>query len=167
MVLIDSERCTGCGACVEVCPVSAIRLIEGETGEYAEIDQETCRQCEACVEACPERAILSEIEPVIEGEIVQVKATPVPVKLQPRQVRPVRPAPKALMWLGPALAFAGREIVPRVAAALLDAWDRHVGRPASFPDDLTSRQSVQRSMPGRQNGTPGGGRRHRRRRRGG
>jgi NAD-dependent dihydropyrimidine dehydrogenase PreA subunit len=167
MVLIDSERCTGCGACVQVCPVGAIRVIEGETGDYAEIDQEECRQCEACIEACPEQAILSQIEPVMEGEIIEVKAKPVPVRSQPRQVRPVRPAPKALIWLGPVLAFAGREIVPRVAAALLDAWDRRFGRPASSLNELTSVRSAQWSMPGHQNGPPRGGRRRRRRGRGG
>jgi NAD-dependent dihydropyrimidine dehydrogenase PreA subunit len=167
MILIDSERCTGCGACVEVCPVGAIRLIEGETARHAEIDQEKCRQCEACIEACPERAIFPAIEPVIEGEIVEVKAAPVPVQSQPRQVRPVRPAPKALVWLGPALAFAGREIVPRLAAALLDAWDRRFARPASSLNEPTAGRSARWPMSGRQAGPPRGGRRRRRRRRGG
>ena len=163
MVIIDSERCTGCGACVEVCPVGAIQLIEEETGNRAEIDQEKCRQCEACVKACPEQAILSEIEPVIEGEIVQIKAMPVPAKSQPRQVRPIQPVPKALIWLGPALAFAGREIVPRVAAALLDVWDRRPVRSTSLLNERTAERSAQWSTLGRQNGTPRGGRRRRRR----
>ena len=163
MIRIDHERCTGCGVCVEVCPVGAIRLIEGEIGNRAEIDEEKCRQCEACVEACPERAIRSEIEPVIEGEVVQVKAKPVLVQSQPRQVRPARPAPRAMIWLGPALAFVGREIVPRVATALLDAWDRRSSRPASSPNDLAAGQPAQGPM----TYLPRGGRRRRRRRRGG
>jgi NAD-dependent dihydropyrimidine dehydrogenase PreA subunit len=162
MVVVDRERCTGCGACVEACPTGAIRLVESETGSYAEVDQQECQNCEACLEACPEKAITSQVEPTIEGELVQVEAKPVPVKPQP-QVRSVRPVPKALALLGAALAFAGREIVPRVATSLLDAWDRRASRPASSPSNLTSGRSAQQSMP---NPPKESARRHRRRRRG-
>lgn len=163
-VYVDVSRCTGCGACVEVCPTGAIRLMEGETGKRAEIDSRACRGCEACVEACPEEAIMSEVEPAIEGELVQVGAKLVPLEPQHREVRAIRPMSQALTWLGAALVFAGREIVPRVAVSLLDAWDRRVSRPTSYPSDLQSERSVQRSatsLPSR------GGRRHRHGRRGG
>jgi ferredoxin len=163
MIVVDTERCTGCGACVEACPTGAIRLVESETGSYAEVDQQECQNCEACLEACPEKAIMSQVGPAIEGELVQVEAKPVPVKPQPRQVRSVRPVPRALALLGAALAFAGREIVPRVAASLLDAWDRRASRPTSSPSNLTSDRSAQRSMT---NPPKESARRHRQRRRG-
>jgi ferredoxin len=164
MIRIDHERCTGCGACVKVCPTGAIRLTKGETGSHAEIDEERCQECEACVAACPEEAILSGVEPAIEGELVQVKAASVSVEPQPREVRLVRTVPRTLTWLGAALAFAGREIIPRVAASLMDAWDRRADRLASSPSDLTSGRSAQQSTT---NLPKSRGRRHRRRRRGG
>jgi NAD-dependent dihydropyrimidine dehydrogenase PreA subunit len=144
MIIVDRERCTACGACVEVCPTGAIRLTEGETGRYAEIDEQRCQECEACVEACPEGAIGFRAEPALESALVEVKAAHVPVEPQPREVRLVQRAPRALTWLGPALAFVGREIVPRLAASLLDAWDRRTSRSTPLPSSSTSAQPVQR-----------------------
>ena len=163
-VWVDVARCTGCGACVEVCPAGAIRLVAGETGGHAEIDQRACQGCEACVEVCPEGAIMPKLKPAIEGELVQREARLVPVEPQHRDVRLAQPTPKALTWLGAALVFAAREIVPRVAVSLLDAWDRQAGRLAAPPNDLRAERSEQRpvtNLPRR------GGWRHRHRRRGG
>lgn len=162
-VFVDMARCTGCGVCVEVCPTGAICLVEGETGRYAEVDQEACRRCEACLKACPEGAIILEVAPAIEGELVNAESQPVPTKPQRREVRLARPVPKALMWLGAALAFAAREIVPRVADSMLDAWDRRADRLAAPQNDLRAGQSVQRSVT---NLSRGDGGRHRHRRHG-
>jgi NAD-dependent dihydropyrimidine dehydrogenase PreA subunit len=52
-LIVDSERCTGCGLCVAVCPVMAVSLIEGK----ASIDQTRCDECLQCIEECPENAI--------------------------------------------------------------------------------------------------------------
>ena len=50
---VDANTCTGCGACVDVCPVDAIKM----EGDKAVIDAETCIDCEACVSECPVEAI--------------------------------------------------------------------------------------------------------------
>lgn len=49
----DVERCTGCGACIEQCPVSALSM----NGEYPIADPEICIRCFCCQEICPEKAM--------------------------------------------------------------------------------------------------------------
>ncbi|MDI6916509.1 MAG: 4Fe-4S binding protein [Thermoplasmatales archaeon] len=51
-VKIDEEKCTGCGACVDVCPTEAITV-----NEKAKVDEEKCIECSACVSECPVGAI--------------------------------------------------------------------------------------------------------------
>ena len=50
---VDVELCTGCGACVEACPVEAISVQDGK----ARIDAGTCVECGVCVGECPTEAI--------------------------------------------------------------------------------------------------------------
>ena len=53
---IDEELCSGCGACVEACPMDVIRM--GDDGGVAVIRyQVDCMMCELCVVDCPEDAI--------------------------------------------------------------------------------------------------------------
>ena len=104
---------------------------------------------------------MSEVEPNVESELVEVKATPVPVEPRSRAVRPVRSVPKTPTWPGAALGFAWREIVPRVAAALLDAWDRRASRPKPSLSGSASVRPVQRTAT---RPTGGSGHRHRQRR---
>lgn len=52
-VTIDKEKCTGCGACVDICPVDALKL----EGDKTVVDPETCIDCGSCVDECPVEAI--------------------------------------------------------------------------------------------------------------
>jgi len=53
---VDMELCTGCGACVEACPVEAITLRDGK----AHVDDDKCVECGVCVDECPTEAISVE-----------------------------------------------------------------------------------------------------------
>ncbi len=49
---IDVEKCLGCGACADECPVEAI---SEEDGKYV-IDADKCLDCGACAGVCPVEA---------------------------------------------------------------------------------------------------------------
>lgn len=46
---LQPERCTGCGACVDVCPHGVLRM-KGKRIEIADLDR--CMECGACVNNC-------------------------------------------------------------------------------------------------------------------
>jgi NAD-dependent dihydropyrimidine dehydrogenase PreA subunit len=52
-VMVDVEKCTGCGTCVEGCPVEAIKM----ENDKAIVDGETCIDCGTCIDECPVDAI--------------------------------------------------------------------------------------------------------------
>lgn len=50
----DIEKCTGCGACFNICPTGAISMSECVAGFlYPKIDKEKCVNCTECVKTCP------------------------------------------------------------------------------------------------------------------
>ena len=51
-VTIDNDKCTGCAACAEVCPVSAIKIENGKA-----FVSEDCVECGACISQCSVEAI--------------------------------------------------------------------------------------------------------------
>jgi formate hydrogenlyase subunit 6/NADH:ubiquinone oxidoreductase subunit I len=51
------ETCSGCTACVRLCPVGAIR---GEPKHIHQIDTTLCIACGACGRICPSQAVLDE-----------------------------------------------------------------------------------------------------------
>jgi len=59
--IIDSEKCTGCGLCVEVCPYETLSMVDGKACVTGEISI----NCGHCVAACPVSAVrVTTLEPL-------------------------------------------------------------------------------------------------------
>jgi dihydroorotate dehydrogenase/Pyruvate/2-oxoacid:ferredoxin oxidoreductase delta subunit len=50
---VDTARCSGCGACVEVGHCDAITMIDG----VAFVDPKLCKGCSTCIDICPKQSI--------------------------------------------------------------------------------------------------------------
>ena len=61
-MIVDWETCTGCGLCMEVCPLQAISMAPEKKASISDI----CVNCKACTKVCPKDAI-SAVEPAEEG----------------------------------------------------------------------------------------------------
>ena len=61
LAVIRADNCTGCDACIEVCPVDCIYKVPGEEQPmlqyFCDIDLERCIGCALCERWCPWDAI--------------------------------------------------------------------------------------------------------------
>ena len=60
---INTETCTGCGKCVNVCPVEAMTLVSANENnnpnlKIAKVDEDLCLGCAVCVRACSQKSII-------------------------------------------------------------------------------------------------------------
>jgi len=62
MPWIDKETCTGCGICVDECPVDAIAM----DAEQAVIDMAECIRCGVCHSICPQDSVKHDSEKIPE-----------------------------------------------------------------------------------------------------
>ena len=63
---IESDKCTGCGKCIAVCPYEALELVNGK----ALVTGAKSMHCGQCVATCPENAVhVPDIDvPLLQGE---------------------------------------------------------------------------------------------------
>ena len=54
MIICDKSKCTGCAACINICPCQCITMEEDEFGvPLPRVDDKLCRHCNLCVSICP------------------------------------------------------------------------------------------------------------------
>lgn len=58
-IVIDEEKCIGCGDCVEGCFVPCLAMDE-EKKKAVVIDKDGCLVCRTCEDVCPTKAIAVE-----------------------------------------------------------------------------------------------------------
>ncbi len=75
---VNEIMCRGCGKCVEVCPYSAVSLVEREGDKtVAYVQEALCKGCGSCAVACPtgaasifhfdDQEVLTMVEAALEG----------------------------------------------------------------------------------------------------
>lgn len=94
LAVVFADNCTGCEACIEVCPVDCIYKIPGQDlpplQTFVDIDLERCIGCRLCERWCPWDAI--EMVPTAKvHEAVAVKGGP-PAYVEKNQERLVQVA---------------------------------------------------------------------------
>ena len=65
---VTENRCSGCGACLDVCPTEAIKMLDG----HAVITIE-CIDCGACPRVCPEGAIKQVLPTTVQNSSETVR----------------------------------------------------------------------------------------------
>lgn len=79
LAVVDADNCTGCEACMEVCPVDCIYKIPGVDQpvlqSFVDIDLERCIGCDLCERWCPWDAI-EMVPPLQLAEAVARKGGP-------------------------------------------------------------------------------------------
>lgn len=60
MQICYENKCTGCGACANLCPVGCIEMKENVYGElHPVIDERKCIECKKCQRFCPSNSVIN------------------------------------------------------------------------------------------------------------
>lgn len=61
----DYDECIGCGDCVDICPVDAVKMED----DSPVVDLEWCIGCGLCAKTCPVDAIRMQLRPDRTGQL--------------------------------------------------------------------------------------------------
>lgn len=66
--ITDKKNCTGCGACINACPLHIIKFEEDEEGFiYPHVEVDKCINCHLCEKSCPMLMERASLCPNIDG----------------------------------------------------------------------------------------------------
>ena len=71
MRITDEDQCAQCGACVDICPVDALRMEEGPPI----VDDEWCIGCGLCATVCPTDSARMQLRPDRTGDLPEANWT--------------------------------------------------------------------------------------------
>jgi len=110
---VNKQLCAGCGACISVCPMDAIHMLDG----VAVLDTEKCSQCQACADVCPQGAITAVGVPAVTAN---------PALFQPKpETKVVVAEPVSVIekpWLAAALHLPDRKFFPGLRKRWFPRW---------------------------------------------
>jgi len=84
MIYIDGEKCTGCGACIAVCPAMVIE--ERDSGAVF-VHGDSCISCYHCVAVCPVGAVACDEFPLEEFRKIPKSKAATPAALKNLMLR--------------------------------------------------------------------------------
>lgn len=120
--IVSEEKCTGCGACVKVCPVDAIHIEKTEIGKKAVVDGDICQGCNICVSRCQFDAMT--LEQLKEENYRDVWMGEVEVTPEIKKI-----CTNAHMYPDQIVCFCHRVKAKEIAAAILEG--------AHTPEDIS------------------------------
>jgi NAD-dependent dihydropyrimidine dehydrogenase PreA subunit len=128
VIRIDSEKCTGCGTCIDACAFGAIHMVV----HLAEVDDTLCTVCEACIGACANSALSVVSMPVFTASITKnLETEPVNNLNQPgvKVLKPTLPVPASTPLVGTIFTLLGSQVAPRLIDLLFKTLENRLTQP--------------------------------------
>src|SRR5512134_2063802 len=131
-MMVDLDRCIGCGTCVQDCPLDAIRLKKKKA-----VIGDRCSECGACLRVCPEEAIGANDLSLLEG--MQCDACPIQCRIKEGNLgacQRYRNEDGKLVRVTPVLSFNEVEdaVGPDPAEAVRKPLITGIGAGTTYPD---------------------------------
>ena len=82
---VDDKKCTGCGKCVDICPVQAIKIEKGKA-----VISDECVDCGVCLSECELKALSIEGRQLCQEEMEQARQDQAEAEVWAREQGSVR-----------------------------------------------------------------------------